>query len=207
MIITEIKRDKKHTVRITLNSGKIFFIDSDYFYETGLKAGDSLSDEQLQNILKESDYVRAKSKAIWLLDRADRSEKNLYNKLCESFSPESAARAIARLKEIGLIDDWRLAERLAQRLTDSNVSKREAYAKMLAKGLPSDIIKQTLQGIEIDETEQITALIEKKYRASLNSPEQVKKVYAALARKGFSYGSIKDVLKEYSEQLRYSQED
>ena len=207
MIITEAKRDKKHTVRITLDCGKSFLIDSDYFYETGLKAGDSLSQEQLQSILNESDYVRAKSKAIWLLDRADRSEKNLYNKLCESFSSESAARAIARLKEVGLIDDWRLAERMAERLMSSNVSKREAYAKMMAKGLPSDIIKQTLQEAEVDETAQITALIEKKYKAYLDNPEQVKKVFAALARKGFSYGSIKDVLKEYSEQLRYFQED
>lgn len=207
MIISEVKRDKKHTVKITTQDGKSFWIDSDYFCETGIRSGDNITEERICEIIKESDYVRAKSKAIWLLDRADRSEKNLYKKLCESFSAESAARAIQRLKEVGLIDDWRLAERLAERLMEANVSKREAYAKMLAKGLPNDIIKQTLQETPVDEIEQIKAVIEKKYKARLSDPQEVRKVCAALMRKGFSYGNIRDVLKDYSEQLRYSQDE
>lgn len=202
MQITEISRHKKHLVKVKLDSGREFYLDSDFAAQSAIKTGREVDEATVCEWLRESDYVRAKSRALWFLDRADHSEKALYEKLLRAdISPEACARAIARLKELGLLDDVRYAARLAERLIESNVSKREAYAKMSAKGLPRDIINAALEDTETDEGVQISALISKKYRTKLENPENIPKVYAALVRKGFSYGAVRDALKRYSEEL------
>ena len=202
MQINEVIRQKKHLVRVRLADGREIYLDSDFAAQNAIKAGDNVTEQKIDEWLRESDYVRAKSRALWLLDRADHSEKTLYEKLTRAdISPEACARAIARLKELGLLDDVRYANRLAERLVEANVSKREAYVKMLAKGLPRDIVNAALEDIETDEAAQIGALISKKYRTKLENPENIPKVYAALVRKGFSYSAVREALKRYSEEL------
>ena len=202
MQITEISRQRKHLVKVKLSCGKEFYLDSDFAAQSAIRVGQNTDEPTICKWLSESDYVRAKSRALWFLDRSDHSEKSLYDKLLRAdISPEACARAIARLKEVGLLDDIRYAKRLAERLTEANVSKREAYAKMSAKGLPRDVINAALKETDADEGAQIAALIRKKYRTKLEDPENIPKVYAALVRKGFSYGAVRDALKRYSEEL------
>ena len=105
---------------------------------------------------------------------------------------------VARIKELGLIDDNRLAARLAERMNEAGISKREAYAKLYSKGIPKDIIKTVLEETPFDEASQIETVIEKKYRNKLSDKENVQKVYAALVRKGFSYGEVSAALKKYT---------
>ena len=105
-----------------------------------------------------------------------------------------------RLKEVGLLDDNRFAENYANRLIESNVSKREALQKLLLKGVPYDLAKSVLEETETDELSQIKNVIEKKYKNKLLSENGAQMVYAALVRKGFSYGAVKTALNEFIEE-------
>lgn len=204
MRINEVTRQKKHLVKLALEDGREFLLDSTYAAEQGIKSGLEVTEERLEYWLCQSDYVRAKSRALWFLDRADHSERALYDKLLRAeLSPESCARAIARLKELGLVDDQKYAHRLAERMCEANISKREAYVKMCAKGLPPDIVRQALLDTPSDEAAQINSLIEKKYKTKLQTDQNTDKVYAALVRKGFSYGAVRDALKSYKEDMEY----
>ena len=199
MVITEIKKDKLHLMRLFLNDGNEVLIDKDVCNEKCLKKGMEL--DGLEEIIFESDYRRAKSRAIWYLDRMDHTEKALYDKLLRAgFKPKPCAKVIARLKEVGLLDDNRFAENYANRLIESNVSKREALQKLLLKGVPYDLAKSVLEETETDELSQIKNVIEKKYKNKLLSENGVQKVYAALVRKGFSYGAVKTALNEFIEE-------
>ena len=207
MRIVEIKRDKKHTVKVSFDNGKVFNFDIDYWNSICLHENDQLDNEQLNYHLKESEYIRAKARGMWFLDRADYSEKTLHEKIVAGgVSHTAAARAVARIKELGLIDDQRFATRLATQLSESNVSKRESYAKLLGKGIPKEIIKSVLEQTDFDENEQIKAVIDKKYRAKMDTKENIQKVYAALIRKGFSYSAVSDVIKKYTKELEYNEE-
>ena len=200
MRISDIKKDKLHLRKITLSNGEEVFIDNDVVSDNYLKKGDELDDEKLNGLIFESQYQRAKSRAVWYLDRKDRTSKELYNKLCQAgFDKKAVAKVIGRLTEVGLVDDYRFAENYANRLIESNVSKREALQKMLQKGVPYDMAKEVLSECEADENEQITALINKKYRTKLMSDGGAEKVYAALVRKGFSFEAVKTALKNYIE--------
>lgn len=200
MQIADIKKDKLHLTRIFLSNGEEVLIDNDICSENCLKKGDALTEEKVNDLIFRSQYLRAKSRAVWYLDRKDRTSKDLYNKLClAGFDKKASAKVIGRLTEVGLIDDRRFAENYANRLIEGNTSKREALQKMLQKGVPYDMAKDVLENCEADEAEQINALIDKKYRTKLLSDGGVQKVYAALIRKGFSYDAVKTALKNYTE--------
>ena len=207
MKITEIKKDKKHTVRVGFDNGKYFNFDLDYWNTLCLHEEEEIDEGNITYHLKESDYIRAKSRGMWFLDRADYSEKTLYEKIVAGgISTAAAARAVARLKELGLVDDEKLARRLAEQMSNSNISKRESYAKLYNKGIPTSVIKFVLEDIEFDELSQILAVIEKKYRAKMDTKENIQKVYAALIRKGFSYSAVRDVIKKYTQEIENYEE-
>ncbi len=200
MQITDIKKDKLHLTKISLSNGEEVLIDNDVCRDNYLKKGDELSEEKLNDLVFQSQYQRAKSRAVWYLDRKDRTSKDLYNKLClAGFDKKASAKVIGRLTEVGLIDDRRFAENYAVRLIEGNTSKREALQKMLQKGVPYDMAKDVLANCDVDEVEQINTLIDKKYRTKLLSENGVQKVYAALVRKGFSYEAVKTAIKNYTE--------
>lgn len=207
MKIVEIKKDKKHTVKVRFTDGKYFNFDQDYWNSLCLHEEDELDEANLKFHLNESDYIRAKSRGMWFLDRADYSEKTLYEKIVAGgISSAAAARAVARIKELGLIDDVRLASRLAEQMSEANISKREAYAKLMLKGIPKDIIKSVLEETEFDEVSQVEAVIQKKYRNKMSDKTQIQKVYAALIRKGFSYSAVRDAIKKYTQEIELDEE-
>ncbi len=200
MQITAIKKDKLHLTRVTLSDEREILIDNDVCYERSLKAGTVLDEGSLKELVFESDYRRAKSRAVWYLDRMDHTEKGLFDKLVRAgFSKEASASVIARFIEVGLLDDERYARNYAERLINANVSKREAVGKMLSKGVPYDLVKSVLDDTEADEQTQIKNLLDRKYRSKLTAEKGAQKVFAALVRKGFSYSAVREALKSYIE--------
>ena len=77
---------------------------------------------------------------------------------------------------------------------------------MMQKGVPRDLIEQVLNEQPVNEEEQIRVWLEKKYAKTMTDSASVQKVYAALMRKGFSYGAVRSVMKAYAEELEYSEE-
>ncbi len=208
MQITAINKDKKHLTKITLSNGEECFLDNDVISENGLFKTAEIDEEFLSELKFSSDFKRAKSRALWYLDRMDYTEKALFEKLVRAgFSKKASDAVIAKLCELALIDDRRYAERMADRLIANNISKREALNKMYLKGIPLDLAKEILNQTESDEGAQIKALLEGKFAYKLTLENGVEKVFAALVRKGFSFGEIKKVLKEYKEELEFCEED
>ena len=200
MKITQIKKDKLHLTKIVFSDNSEVLIDNEVVYEKTLRVGADLSQEYIDELVFESNYRRAKSRAIWYLDRQDHTEKALYQKLLRGGFPEKeSAKVIARLCEVGLLDDKRYAQNYAERLMESNVSKREALQRMLLKGVTYDLAKQVLQDTDSHEETQIKNLIEKKYRNKLAQENGWQKVCGALVRKGFSYENVKKALNEFIE--------
>ena len=202
MQITSLNKDKKHLMRIIFNDESECFLDNDVVFENGLSVGTDVDEDKLKELRFCSDYKRAKSRALWYLDRMDYTEKAIFEKLCKAgFSKEASAKVLANLCEFGLIDDRRYAERMAERLISSNVSKREALNKMYLKGIPLEIAKEVLSENDCDEDSQIKALLEGKFAYKLTLEKGPEKVFAALVRKGFSYSAVRSAMKQYIEEI------
>ena len=206
MTVKDVKREKGHLVRVSFEENESILLDLDFCGEKCIHEGDKLSSEQIKEYLSESDYIRAKSRALWLLDRYTYTERRLFEKLKSAgFSEKASSRAVARLKELGVIDDGNLAELYAKDCARRGISKRAAYPKLLAKGFSGTTIKEALEKADFDESAQIKSLLEGKYRGKLAAGE-TEKVYTALIRRGFSYAAVREALKQYSEELKYNEE-
>ena len=208
MEITAIKKQRNHLFLVEFLGADPITLDKKTVIDEGLFVGQNLSGEQISVLKDSSEYTRTLSRAVWYLEQGDLSEKALRQKLSRAKFPEKATeKVIFRLKEFSLINDESYAERLAEKLLGANISERAAVQKMVAKGLDYSLAREVVSGIETDSLTQIRAVIEKKYKKKLLDPENTKKVFAALQRLGFQYSDIRLALKEYSEELEYSEEN
>lgn len=207
MTVTAVTKQKKHLARVETDDGRTVELDQTAVREAGLRAGVSLSEEQLSELSAQSDYLRAKERALWYLDRGNYTERALSDKLRRAgFPPEANEKVLSFLREYGMVDDNRFARRFAEICAARNLSRRATFAKLTEKGVPRGMIEEVLSEEPPDEEAAIRVLLEKKYGKMLDTPESVQKVYAALMRRGFSYGAVKTVLKTYAEEMAYIEE-
>ena len=205
MKIVSLKDKRKGLTSVLLEDGCELLLDTEIVILNSLTPGAVLDDPD--KLLFESDVKRAKSRALWYLARGDLSRKKLQEKLIQGgFMPSAAIQAVERMEELSLIDDTRLAQRLYEYLSESGASKREILYKLQNKGIPSDIAKQIIEADESSESDKLQKLIKTKYASKLQNEENVKKVFAALIRKGYNYSDVREALKAYSEELENSEE-
>jgi len=117
------------------------------------------------------------------------------------YPPEAVEAAISYVKSFGYLDDARYAENFVQSRKASK-SRREILYQLCQKGVSREIAQQVVEGCfdGQGETEAILKIIEKK-RVDLRTakPEQMQKLYGHLARKGFRYEDIRQVIQNYDE--------
>ena len=70
---------------------------------------------------------------------------------------------------------------------------------MSFRGIPREIIENTVDSLDNDAENRIILVIKKKYINKLNDEKGRKRAVDCLMRLGFSYSEIKSALKEISE--------
>ncbi len=176
----------------------LLLLDRSTVEEAGLAPGASLSEEALLDLIERSDFSRAKSRALWLLGGRDYAADELCRKLAPDFGKKAACAAAKRMEELDLIHDEVYAARLAEQLLFvKKVSARDAIYQMTARGLLRETAEAAVEALAPDPAEQLRALIEQKYSRSLSDEKGVRRVTAALARRGFSYSDIRSALRPY----------
>jgi len=158
----------------------------------------------LHACVQDSDRKRCKDKAMWLISFRDHSRRELFDKLKKDYSEDVAEAAVSRMEELGLINDASYARRYTADLINlKHLSERGVRQKLYEKGIDRDLIDAILEEAEVDEEEQIRAVIEKKYARNLGDEKIRRRAVSALQRLGFGYSSIKSVLSEYIDTEEY----
>ena len=115
-----------------------FSLDEDTFAAAALHQDDELEDWQIEELRKKSETRRALDKAMDYLSLRDHAAGELYQKLCRKFDAHSAAYAVARAGELGLLNDVSFARRRAAELLRKRKSRREILNDLSAKGIDRD---------------------------------------------------------------------
>ena len=124
----------------------------------------------------------------------------MFDKLQKEVSAETSESVCERMEELGLINDENYARRLAHDLLYiKKLSERGALYKLMEKGISRDVCESVLDEFEVDPTEQIVQLIEKKYKNKLQDEKDRRRTVAALQRMGYSWSDIKDALESFLE--------
>ncbi|MBQ4332345.1 MAG: regulatory protein RecX [Clostridia bacterium] len=198
MRITEAAVRRRRLYLLRLEDGREMPVDRQTFDESGYAAGGEITEEQLDSLLARSQYNRARDRALYLLGLRDYACRELEQKLYAEATPEIAAAVVARLQEVGLLDDGRYACRLAKSLTEQKqYPRRRVEQELRRRGIDPLIAQEAVSGLDGEDFQQALALIEKKYYNKMKSAEDRQRVTAALARRGFTYGAIRRAMEAY----------
>ncbi|MEW6214049.1 MAG: RecX family transcriptional regulator [Nitrospirota bacterium] len=145
-------------------------------------------------------HDKARQYALRLLSYRGRSVKELEERLRKKGFPETVVSStINHLRHVGLIDDMALAEALKREAMTNKLLGRDGVRRfMVNRGIPREIVDLMINTDETEEIENAGKLIDKKLRAIRNYPSEIAKrrLYNLLLRKGYSFDTIKMVLKD-----------
>lgn len=200
MKITEAAVRRRRLYLLRLEDGRKLSVDRQTFDESPYRVGGEITEQQLDTLLSDSQYNRARERALYLLGLRDYGCRELQQKLLTEATPEIAAAVVERLRQVGLLDDSRFAARLARHLNEyKQYPRRRIRQELLRRGVDAATVDQALENLEGEDFQQALALIEKKYYNKINNPEDRQRTIAALARRGFTYAAIRRALEEYGD--------
>ena len=151
-----------------------------------------------EKILTEIVGKRAKKRALFLLERMDRTESQLCEKLRQNGYPEECvAAAVEYVKQYHYIDDLRYAKQYI-RYHQQKKSSQRLKMDLMKKGVGREQIEQALaEEFVSDERAQIAELLEKRhYDAAQAERREQQRMYQFLMRRGFKSGDILAVMRE-----------
>lgn len=196
MYVKSLVKLTKGRAKICLDSGTDFVLYKKEYESYGIEEGVELSSSDYQQICADILIPRCKKRALHLLEKQDRSEKNLRDKLKEGGYPSDIIDiAIAYIDDYGYLDDYRMACSHIRFYIESR-SKRRIQQDLMNKGIKSDVIERALEDeYTCDEADQIQHLLEKKeYNPDEATYEQKAKMYRFLAGRGYSSEAINRAL-------------
>lgn len=192
-MVTEIvPADKKGKQKVRLDNGEELLLYRSEIKQFHLKEGESVSEEDYSRLIHEVLTRRAKRRTMHLLERMDRTEYQLREKLRMGGYPlECIDAAIAYVKDFHYLDDRRYAGMFV-RLQMEKMSRRQIRTKLLQKGIKSELIEEALdEEYQSDETEQIANLLKKRHYSPGEADEkEFRRTYQYLLRRGFQSSDI-----------------
>lgn len=196
-IITVISRDKKK-LEIGLDNGDTFVLYKREAVRLSLFENEMVDDEKYQYIMKEILGKRATKRAMHLLEKQERTEKQLRDKLAQSGYPNQCVeQAIEYVRSYHYIDDYRYAA-VYIRYHQEKESRQKITQKLLMRGIKREMIQQALEEEFLsDECMQIENLMKKRHFEPDNADEaEQRKMIQYLLRRGFKSRDIFKVLRQ-----------
>ena len=199
--VEEISQFKGETLRIDFDARDPIFVNASVVYDLGIAVGKIMTEEDIEKAAARNDYRRARERALYLLDERDYGYVEMYKKLEKNYPEDICYRVLDNLVELHLIDDRRYAAKCAEYfLTRKLWGKFRAREEMRRRGIPVELIDEALSEYEDGAGDRLRELVERKYARKLAEENGFNKVKAALARQGFSFDEINEVLREYKEE-------
>lgn len=140
-------------------------------------------------------------RAMHLLERMDRTEQGLRDKLAQSqYPPEMIDAAVEYVKSYGYIDDMRFAcSFIRYRLEEK--SRQQIMTALRRKGVSQDICAQAWEEVTAeekpDEKALICRLIQKRCKGqTVLNEKEYRRLQGYLARRGFAWENVNAALNE-----------
>jgi regulatory protein len=155
----------------------------------GLHVGLELDRARLRLLRRELRSREALTKAARLVARRDLTERRLDDELARRrVSPSDRRETVARLVDVGAVDDERLARRRAELLAARGSGDALIRADLEARGVDRDLVAAT---VEVLEPEVVRA---RRVIASRGSSPQTARY---LARRGFREDAVESALEGF----------
>ncbi len=197
--ITPQERDPER-VNVFLDGVFAFGLGLELALTERLAVGDEL-DEARVGALKAADEVgKATSAALNLLARRPRSQREVRDRLRQKgYDPSTIDAAVAKLEGWRYVDDADFARYWVEnRAAHKPRGRRLLEQELRQKGVEWEIVRETLDGAELDERMAALDLGRAKLRsyAGLEPPIVRRRLASFLARRGYGFDVVKPVLEQ-----------
>lgn len=167
-----------------------------------LEEGGYIPETLYRKVLTQIVGIRAKKRALFLLERMDRTERQLYDKLRQNGYPEECVEdAVAYVKKYHYIDDLRYAKTYV-RYHQQKKSRQRFRTDLMQKGVARETIELALEEeFASDDREKIRELLEKRhYDYATRDAKEQQRIYQFLMRRGYKSSDILGVMRVGSRQ-------
>lgn len=199
MKITQIKQQVKNPERVSifLDGKYTFSLTLDQLLDERLKKSDELDELRIKELKKLSDEGKIRARALeWLLSRPHSTREfrdYLYRKKAEKDHIEGLVEEFTDRK---YLNDESFAKWFVELRQRKNKSKRAITSELYSKGISPATIQSIVSNKSEDskDTEALVKLVNK----LSTRPRYIdsNKLITYLISKGFSYGDIKQALKD-----------
>ena len=190
----------KGKIRVRLDTGLTCILYRSEQRQINAYEGSSLTREQYEILVHEILGKRATKRAMHLLEKMDRTEYKLREKLSEGGYPDEAIEdAIGYVKRYHYLDDERYARNYVF-LAQDRQSRKKLSIEWYQRGIKKELIDRILEEeYEADEEKQICQLLEKRgFDPKTCSEKERQKLYQFLLRRGFQSSDICKVMRMIS---------
>lgn len=196
-ILTGITVQKRNPNRLNIEINGSFAFGLDRLTAAWLQVGQSLSDEQIDELVQKDTQEVLYQAAIRLISWRYRSKKELVQRLIrKGYELQNIEMVVERLSVAGLLDDEKFAKDwVTDRSEFHPRSQRMLAMEMQQKGITPDIISDVMKDVNSDESLALVAG-QKAIRRwqGLSLQEFTKKSSDYLARRGFNYETVRAVV-------------
>ena len=196
--------ERRDRVRIFVDGEFWAELDSGVAVEHGLFEGAVLSQASLAEARVAGERSLAMNRALSLLGYRTRAKGELRERLGRAgYSGETVAVVIARLEELGYLDDEEFARSLAREDAHKKYGPRRILGDLRRAGVDEEVAREAVDEAFAERSEYLTALAiaRRRYnKEEKGSDTQARRVYGFLMRRGYSADVCVEVARGYRQE-------
>ena len=200
MIVSALKKTSTDRILVEFEGGDSLRSTLAAVTDARLYVGMELDEDAFAALKRSSSRGLERQKALELLSRRPHSRRELKDKLLRrGVSEEDAEDCVQWLSDRGFLDDEEYAGAVARHYAAKGYGAGRLRSELQRRGIDRELAADTLSDLP-DNAGKIDAFLARKL-TDVNDRETVRKVSAALFRRGFSWEEIRAALRRFDSSI------
>ena len=196
MVVTALRQSSPGRFIVEFDGGETLRSTLEAVTDARLYVGMELDEEAFEELKRSSSKALDRQKALEMLSRRPYSRRELKDKLLRRGTDEqSVDECIAWLDEHGFLDDGEYAGAVARHYTAKGYGTGRVKSELRRRGIERELADETLAELP-ENSEKIDAFIARRL-SDPNDRDSVRKIGAALFRRGYSWEEIRAALRRF----------
>ena len=200
MIVSALKKTSTDRILVEFEGGESLRSTLAAVTDARLYVGMELDEDAFAALKRSSSRGLERQKALELLSRRPHSRRELKDKLLRrGVSEEDAEDCVQWLSDRGFLDDEEYAGAVARHYAAKGYGAGRVRSELQRRGIDRELAADTLSDFP-DNAGKIDTFLARKL-TDVNDREAVRKVSAALFRRGFSWEEIRAALRRFDSSI------
>ncbi|MEG2203652.1 MAG: regulatory protein RecX [Oscillospiraceae bacterium] len=195
MQITDAKKTKRGKIAVSVDGEFLVSVDEFCWISSRLTIGEEVEPDTLNALLADSRRAEAKRRALNMLGQRSYTARQLGDRLCAKTDRAAADAAVARMQELGYLDDADTASRWAQELYGKGYALRRVRFELSRRGIDRETLDEALEFIDPDDEPTRAPEVLAAGIAPIETEKDRRRAAALLERYGYRAEAVSHALR------------